>query len=232
MESYNWKAKPISPCLGGTRSAPKNYFVWGCFPKIEWAPAYVEFHPPRREDPEITSSKSGGADPLRREGLEIILTEIGGCRPPRREGPRTASSLHLARSWPPSMRSTVMGGPRNHPHRDRGGRPPRREGPRTASSLACTILATEGEHMGTSAERMRALRERERRGLRRFTIGVSEDDLRVIAEHGYEGATSSSSVVLLATISPIGATIAEPPCSQKPSSFPALAVATTQIPFW
>ena len=47
--------------------------------------------------------------------------------------------------------------------------------------------------MATSAERMRALRkrERERRGLRRFTIGVSEDDLRVIAEHGYEGATST-----------------------------------------
>jgi hypothetical protein len=32
--------------------------------------------------------------------------------------------------------------------------------------------------MATSAERMRALREPERRGLRRFTIGVSEDDLR------------------------------------------------------
>jgi hypothetical protein len=42
--------------------------------------------------------------------------------------------------------------------------------------------------MATSAERMRALRER--RGLRRFTIGVSEDDLRVIAEQGYEGAAS------------------------------------------
>jgi hypothetical protein len=39
--------------------------------------------------------------------------------------------------------------------------------------------------------RMRALRERERRGLRRFTIDVSEDDLRVIAEHGYEGAASA-----------------------------------------
>ena len=48
--------------------------------------------------------------------------------------------------------------------------------------------------MATSAERMRALRERqrERRGLRRFTIGVSEDDLRVIAEHGYEGAASTA----------------------------------------
>jgi hypothetical protein len=38
---------------------------------------------------------------------------------------------------------------------------------------------------------MRALREQERRGLRSFTIGVSEDDLRVIAEHGYEGAASA-----------------------------------------
>jgi len=38
---------------------------------------------------------------------------------------------------------------------------------------------------------MRALRERERRGLQRFTISVSEDDLRVIAEHGYEGAASA-----------------------------------------
>jgi hypothetical protein len=46
--------------------------------------------------------------------------------------------------------------------------------------------------MATSAERMRALRkrERERRGLRRFTIRVSEDDLRVIAKHGYEGVLS------------------------------------------
>jgi hypothetical protein len=32
---------------------------------------------------------------------------------------------------------------------------------------------------------------RERRGLRRFTIGVSEGDLRVIAEHGYEGPAST-----------------------------------------
>ena len=45
--------------------------------------------------------------------------------------------------------------------------------------------------MATSTERMRALREQERRGLRKFTIGVSEDDLRVIAEHGYEGAASN-----------------------------------------
>jgi hypothetical protein len=44
--------------------------------------------------------------------------------------------------------------------------------------------------MPTSAERMRALRERERRGLRRLTIDVSEDDLRAIAKRGYEGAAS------------------------------------------
>ena len=42
--------------------------------------------------------------------------------------------------------------------------------------------------MTTLRERMRARREAERRKLRSFTIGVSEDDLRVIAEHGYEGA--------------------------------------------
>ena len=45
--------------------------------------------------------------------------------------------------------------------------------------------------MATSAERMRALRERTRRGIRRFTISVTADDLRVIAEHGYEDATST-----------------------------------------
>ena len=47
--------------------------------------------------------------------------------------------------------------------------------------------------MATSAERIRALRERERerRGLRQFTIDVSEDDLRVMAKHGYEGVAST-----------------------------------------
>jgi hypothetical protein len=45
--------------------------------------------------------------------------------------------------------------------------------------------------MATAAERMRAHRERARRGLRRFTISVSADDLSVIAENGYEGAASS-----------------------------------------
>jgi hypothetical protein len=45
--------------------------------------------------------------------------------------------------------------------------------------------------VATAVERMRAHRERARRGLRRFTISVSADDLRVIAEHGYEGALSA-----------------------------------------
>ena len=45
--------------------------------------------------------------------------------------------------------------------------------------------------MATSAERMRALRERERRGLRRLTIEVSEDDHRAIAKRGYEGAVTT-----------------------------------------
>ena len=45
--------------------------------------------------------------------------------------------------------------------------------------------------MTTSAEQMRALRERERRGIRRCTISESADDLRVIAEHGYDGAAST-----------------------------------------
>jgi hypothetical protein len=42
--------------------------------------------------------------------------------------------------------------------------------------------------MATAAERMRAHRDRARRGLRRLTIDVSEDDLREIAHAGYEGA--------------------------------------------
>jgi hypothetical protein len=37
--------------------------------------------------------------------------------------------------------------------------------------------------MATLRERLRARREAERRKLPSFTIGVSEDDLRVIAKH-------------------------------------------------
>jgi hypothetical protein len=45
--------------------------------------------------------------------------------------------------------------------------------------------------MATSAERMRALRERQRRGLRRLTIEVSEDDLRAIMKRGYESSVTT-----------------------------------------
>ena len=45
--------------------------------------------------------------------------------------------------------------------------------------------------MATAAERMRAYRQRARRGLRRVTVDVSEDDLSVIVEQGYEGAAST-----------------------------------------
>ena len=45
--------------------------------------------------------------------------------------------------------------------------------------------------MVTSAERMRALRERQGCGLRRLTIEVNEDDLRAIAKRGYEGALTT-----------------------------------------
>ena len=55
--------------------------------------------------------------------------------------------------------------------------------------------------MATPAERMRAHRERARRGLRRFTISVSADDLNVIAEHGYEGAASTDQEVRSRAIS-------------------------------
>jgi hypothetical protein len=44
--------------------------------------------------------------------------------------------------------------------------------------------------MPTLRERLIA-RQAERRGLRSFTIGVSEDDLRVIAKHGHGGALST-----------------------------------------
>jgi hypothetical protein len=43
----------------------------------------------------------------------------------------------------------------------------------------------------TGAERLRALRARQRRRVRKLTIEVSEDDLRAIAERDYEGAAST-----------------------------------------
>jgi hypothetical protein len=48
--------------------------------------------------------------------------------------------------------------------------------------------------MATSAERMLALRERERehRGLRRFTIGVSEDNQTIAVEDAIKGLVTKS----------------------------------------
>jgi len=45
--------------------------------------------------------------------------------------------------------------------------------------------------MATLRERLKARREAGRRGLRSFTIGMSEDDLRLLAKHGYGGALSA-----------------------------------------
>jgi hypothetical protein len=44
---------------------------------------------------------------------------------------------------------------------------------------------------GSIAERMRALRERARRGIRSLTVDVSEGDLQAMVERGYEGAAST-----------------------------------------
>jgi hypothetical protein len=77
---------------------------------------------------------------------------------------------------------------------------------RLENGFACTILVGGGGQHGYSgranespagtgaprtSERMRALRERARRGLRRLTIEVREDDLRAIAKRGYEGAVTT-----------------------------------------
>jgi hypothetical protein len=49
----------------------------------------------------------------------------------------------------------------------------------------------EGEHMTSSIERRRALQKGERPGFRSFTVGVSKEDLRVLAKHGYKGVLST-----------------------------------------
>jgi hypothetical protein len=51
-----------SPCLGAHEAHPKNYFVWGCFPKIELAPAYVD---PGARFAFISTSPSATASPKR-----------------------------------------------------------------------------------------------------------------------------------------------------------------------
>jgi len=58
---------------------------------------------------------------------------------------------------------------------------------RSCKQFPCTILATEGEHMATSAERMRALRERERRGLSSLPAGFDYADIAVLDWIAAEG---------------------------------------------
>jgi hypothetical protein len=71
--------------------------------------------------------------------------------------------------------------------------------------------------MATSAERTKGLRERERRGLRRFTVPVSEDDLRVIAALSIAtGRGKLSSHVRNALLATVGAKKAA--CREGPTT--------------
>jgi hypothetical protein len=53
------------------------------------------------------------------------------------------------------------------------------------------MLATEGDNHGDVGRANAGPARRQRRGPRRLTIEVSEDDLRTLAERGYEGAAST-----------------------------------------
>jgi hypothetical protein len=48
-----------------------------------------------------------------------------------------------------------------------------------------------GRTMATGRERMAATRARHRRGLRKLSVEVHEDELRAIALKGYEGAATT-----------------------------------------
>ena len=52
------------------------------------------------------------------------------------------------------------------------------------------MLPTEGGDHGDIGRANESL-ERARRGIRRLVVDVSEDDLRTLAERGYEGASST-----------------------------------------
>ena len=58
---------------------------------------------------------------------------------------------------------------------------------RSCKQFPCAIPATEGEHMAKSAERMRALRERERRGLSSLPAGFDYADIAVLDWIAAEG---------------------------------------------
>ena len=78
----------------------------------------------------------------------------------------------IYRSWRRSNSSAIRG--------------KRTLGRQSQSVERVSVHSPQGDHHGDSGRANEILRERERRGLRRFTIDVSEDDLGVIAEHGYE----------------------------------------------
>ena len=101
---------------------------------------------------------------MQRMGIEALY------RRPRTTKPEAGHKI-----YPYLLRGLAITRPNHCPRRVRLGLF------RSCKRFPCTILATEGEHMATSAKLMRALRkrERERRGL------------RVIAAHGYEGAASA-----------------------------------------
>jgi hypothetical protein len=64
----------------------------------------------------------------------------------------------------------------------------------------------------------------DRRGLRSFTIGVSEDDLRVIAKHGYEGALSTDDEQQAQAVSALSPT-------RSPPDWTGNGVTTVATPF-
>jgi hypothetical protein len=105
-----------------------------------------------------------------------------------RNRPKTVRRRGDGRASPKSHRRSL---PRVRPGRRLKVRDARFGLFRSYKPFPCIMLATEGQNMATSAERMRALRERQRRGLRKLRIQVSEDDLRAIAKRGYEGAVTS-----------------------------------------
>jgi hypothetical protein len=119
------------------------------------------------------------------ELLRLLSRSVCGTE----QGSRCVDDDALESTAPASVRSrTTSPSPRHD------GRPaPRAPLYRSCLGNGLRALSTQRREttMTTSAERMRALRERKSRGLRRLTIEVSEDDLRAIAKRGYEGAVTT-----------------------------------------
>jgi hypothetical protein len=72
--------------------------------------------------------------------------------------------------------------------------------------------------MATLRERLKA-RQAERRKLRSFTVGVSEDDLRVIAKQGYGGSLSTDHEQQAQAVSPILDGISRRPRPARAAAF-------------